>query len=346
MAASRRGFTLIELLVVIAIIAVLIGLLLPAVQKVREAANRMKCANNLKQLALACVQYETTRFAYPRGNAPGGTFPDGGNTSWLFQCLEYTEQSALYQQAVARGSLAAAVTAGILPASPPLVRCPSDGWELQEKRYCNYIASTGPQCNNPPTGCTSPFQFHCNAEVGSGNNVPPPLDPPTHPGYGPSHSWGSTNLAGNVRGMFARGGAVIRLADVTDGTSNTILLGETLPEFCEFQRYNSGSSGWAGGNYIAQGQTIQPINWKIDPVPLGVAYTSNCKTGCPPYNPSGDFNRCMWNWSTTWGFKSKHTGGANFAFADGSVHFLRETIDMRTYQYLGCRHDSQAVTLP
>src|SRR5262245_2331935 len=158
---SRRGFTLIELLVVIAIIAILIGLLLPAVQKVREAANRMKCQNALKQLALGCLNFETTHGAFPRGNAPTGTFPDGGNTSWMCQALGYTEQDALYREVVAAGSLNNAVSRGILPARTPLSRCPSDGWELQDGRLFNYVASTGPQCNNPSGGCDSPFQLHC-----------------------------------------------------------------------------------------------------------------------------------------------------------------------------------------
>jgi prepilin-type processing-associated H-X9-DG protein len=136
--------------------------------------------------------------------------------------------------------------------------------------------------------------------------------------------------------MFTRGGTTIRASNVRDGLSNTLLLGELLTEFSEFQRYNAGQ-GWAGGNYVAQGQTIQPINWRIEPVPVGVAWAS---TTCV------DPNRCLWNWAVTWGFKSNHTNGVNFAFADGSVRFISETIDHRLYQYLGCRHDGQPVTLP
>jgi prepilin-type processing-associated H-X9-DG protein len=161
-------------------------------------------------------------------------------------------------------------------------------------------------------------------------------------------SWGNTDKIGLVRGMFSRGGsdgrggATIRVSDVTDGTSNTLLLGEILPEFSEFQRYNAsdgaGAAGWAGGNDVAQGQTIQPINWPVDPVPLTVTRFQPC-SAC-----TGDRNRCLWNWAVTWGFKSNHPGGANFALADGSVVFLSELINHRTYQYLGCRNDGQTVS--
>jgi prepilin-type N-terminal cleavage/methylation domain-containing protein/prepilin-type processing-associated H-X9-DG protein len=366
----RSGFTLVELLVVIAIIGVLVALLLPAVQAAREAARRMQCQNNLKQWALGCHNFENTRKYFPRGNnaVAGKPFPESGNGSWMLLALGYLEQGSLYDQIVAFGSLAQATNptsppspagaVGVLPVRLPLSRCPSDGWILTganavtDPGLCNYIASTGPQCNNPPAGCPAPFQLHCNGVSQPGmtgtNVVPPTLSPLTHPGYPASATHGTTAVTPNVRGMFSRGGATIGFNEVTDGTSNTLFLGETLPQFCEFQIYNGAppgtkGSGWAGGNHIAQGQTIQPINWKIDKQnPINDVFGSclcNAQT-----NPSGDLSRCIMNWHVTWGFKSNHPGGSQFALVDGSVRFVSQTIEHRTYQYLGCRHDGQPVS--
>ena len=354
----RPAFTLIELLVVIAIIAILIALLVPAVQKVRESAARTQCYNNLKQLALACHSYEGAHKRFPRGNEypASANFATGDNgASWLFVVLPYIEQGPLYNQIVAAGTINNAFAKGLIPPPVlPFTRCPSDSWDLSNGLLCNYVGSSGPQCNNPPTtgGCNTPiFQPYCNGD-NSGQTVPNTLDPRTYAGYDASATWGSPTTTGKsldanlVRGMFARGGATIKMAHVTDGTSNTILLGEILPEFSEFQRYTT--DGWIAGNDVSQGQTIQPINWPIDPVPMNgpANYAAECIA--PPHGtfcPNGP-THCMWNWHVTWGFHSKHTGGANFAFADGTVRFIDQNINHQVYQYLGCRHDNQPVTLP
>src|SRR3954471_2524328 len=204
---SRSAFTLVELLVVIAIIGVLVALLLPAVQSARESARRTQCSNHQKQLALGCLNFEASRGFLPKGNYATGTFPEGGNVSWLFVALGQIEAGNLYDQVVSTGSLSNAVTRGILPAAPKIIRCPSDVFEPKNARHSSYVGSTGPTCNNPPSGCPAPFQLHCNGQVmvHSIDVAPPPLSPPTHPGYEPSITHGSTSFAEGTRGMFARG---------------------------------------------------------------------------------------------------------------------------------------------
>src|SRR5262249_49652676 len=143
-AIRHRGFTLIELLVVIAIIAVLIGLLLPAVQKVREAANRMKCANNLKQIGLACLAYESAHRILP----PGRNATTGG--SLHVYILPYMEQENLYQEIHRFNTIDAALAARVLPRTFPYAPRPSDGDEPGNPRYCNYHGSTAPHRNPGP----------------------------------------------------------------------------------------------------------------------------------------------------------------------------------------------------
>jgi prepilin-type processing-associated H-X9-DG protein len=309
--------------------------------------------NAEKQFALGCHNFENTKGYFPRGNNPGSLnpWPESSDSSWLFLALGYLEQNPLYEKVVASGSMANAFTQGLLPAKIAQVRCPSDGWESRNLRLCNYVGSTGPTCNIPPSGCPAPFQLHCNGDLAP-SPIPTALSPPTHPGYAPSTTWGNTHIRENTRGLFARGGNLdgvndspfIRIAHITDGTSNTLMIGETLPQFCEFQRYNGPTGvGWAGGNYIAQGQTIQPLNWKIDKTDAAAFASCDCNATT---NPSGDKARCIMNWATTWGFKSNHPNGANFALADGSVKFLTDNIEMRTYQYLGCRDDGQPANVP
>jgi prepilin-type N-terminal cleavage/methylation domain-containing protein/prepilin-type processing-associated H-X9-DG protein len=385
--SRQHGFTLIELLVVIAIIAVLIGLLLPAVQKVREAAARMKCSNNLKQYGLAVHSYFGNFGACPRNEwarSPANDFWFSCKGSWQVQLLPYMEQNNLLNglpnrdqiggtniMNLANGNwsgwndgggttLPAALKVGKLPYG----RCPSDGYEPDNPNLTNYMGSMGPQCLwgegcsgnglNVPPGIVSagngdaygsPFAPYCNGKPSGpyGNYVPTGtyFAPGTalFPGYtGSPDNGGDGNGPGdsesNVRGFFNRAGAKISLL-AQDGTSNTLLIGESLPEYncggvSGYPKAGSYSGWWTNDGAHAMISTIIPINYQV------LKDDSNTVCASRP-------GRSRNNWAVADGFKSNHTGGANFVFADGSVHFLSQSIDMWTYQKLGCRNDGQVV---
>ncbi len=346
------AFTLIELLVVIAIIAVLIGLLLPAVQKVREAANRMKCSNNLRQLALACHTYHDANNYFP----PGGWLGDRSGVnwgddrgSWLVFTLPYLEQGNVYnliphifldpnamstnpisypvadQNPIGRAWRTSTNPTGVLPAKLPYGRCPSDDYQPDNIQYSNYLGSTGSQCSPGPCGY-NPFYKYCEPSAANGLG--------TNWGYGWSPDHGNTFDSSQVRGIFNRLGCFINMAMVSDGLSNTIMLGECTISQNDQLRFNTGDfwHGWAGyngGNAIAS--TIIPINYYTDP---------NDTNWCN--NPANN----IWNWDLSLGFKSKHPGGANFAFGDGSGHFISQNIDPYTFNLMGCRNDGESFTMP
>jgi len=317
----KRGFTLIELLVVIAIIAILIALLVPAVQKVREAAARMQCSNNLKQLALACHAYADSN---SKKLPPGGYYNWDQRGTWHVYVLPYMEQSGLYNQlqAAAGGplmttpnSLGKAEASGVVVRDQkgylPYGRCPSDDLE-PTKTVSNYVGSLGPQC---ATSCNGDNRF---------NGM---CDQPANGRWTSSQPWehGNTLSADQLRGVFNRLGATVMFpASITDGTSNTIMIGEQMGKVNDHIRqygcwwdYNGGSS---------HGHTLAPINF-VRPNDLD--------------SYGGSISACAWN--IVWGFGSRHTGGANFAFCDGSVHFLSSSIDIMSYNRLGCRNDEMPV---
>jgi prepilin-type N-terminal cleavage/methylation domain-containing protein/prepilin-type processing-associated H-X9-DG protein len=351
-ARPDEAFTLIELLVVIAIIAILIGLLLPAVQKIREAAARMKCSNNLKQFGLACHNYHDTNNTFPPGSMqlPLAVYDwRGDKGSWLVLTLPYMEQDNLYKTFPNLGTPGYSSVANSPMGGPlagrftlPYGRCPSDDWDATAP-VCNYVGNTGPQCQGNGTGtgsnCAySPFEKYCDP-LGNGLG---------DWGYRASPAFGDGAKGGDLRGIFFRtalqGG--MRMGDVPDGLTNTFLIGETIiAENSYIQRggdfvYVGGN--WAfgnGGNNI--GTTIVPLNYKL----TAGTYCHLDNSG-KAANPKGDPARSVDNWALEFAFKSRHSGGANFVFCDGSVHFVSDSIDARTYNLLGCRNDGQVFTLP
>ena len=332
--SHRHGFTLIELLVVIAIIAVLIGLLLPAVQKVREAANRLKCQNNLKQLGLALHNYESTHKQFPPAgksygwcnSQPAGFAADPVtyNLHGLVLLLPYLEQNALYQRynpnaassslnrclqpAVNNGPLAgdpiASGNGALAATAVPLFRCPTDTGEpfLPDNDFYGVGANVG--VRPPKTNydfSVMYWEWRCNAWV---------------------------KTPGQTRRMFGEN-STTRVADVTDGLSNTIAMGETT-----LDNANGTCPAWAYRGWVqvgvdpAQGINIWMSSWTNPPNPQG-------NRPPPRHGKVGS-----WSWPG-----SLHSGGCNFTFGDGSVRFLAETTARVTMERLAMMADSQPVSL-
>jgi len=303
------AFTLVELLVVIAIIGILVALLLPAIQAAREAARRTECNNNLKQLGLGLQNYHDTYKRFPIGsnneNINGTTryiWQSGRHRkgSVLVKLLPFIEEKGLYDPLLQDGDVNAQIYAVTPRPQIDAYRCPSDPYENTSAPPANYATSMGAQ-RMGGRQCTQ-YNGHL-------------VGPTSH---------GSTNDGNNVSGIFSRYIWSAKLAEVTDGTSTTIIMGEILP-YCGDHH----QGGWFNPNALWTATTA-PINFPTCPdVPPGFSGANGC-------NAHG-------NWQTSQGFKSKHPGGAQFVFCDGSVHFLNESIDYTTYQRLGCRRDGQTV---
>jgi len=369
-ASARRGFTLIELLVVIAIIAVLIGLLLPAVQAAREAARRAQCVNNLKQIGIALHNYHDVNLTFPLGgsNRNDSNALNDNSLAWRAMILAHMEGTTLFNNF--NMSLNPTSTANTFDQGawytlwvtvPNSFLCPSDGKNgnglLPLGRYSTglgqFTQATDRTPIDPRTGQPTPWVAVSNYLGSWGDNYAGgPLNGglpwetyngtdtiPVQPRigyfgywgtpYGPPPSW--TFGAGSLRGIFDYGFAkVVGIPGITDGTSNTICVGECLPEMRANLAFyiNNGACG---------GTTV-PINFNSNAIAPGAP-------GCNKVDSWECCNApgCRFSAAAV-GFKSRHPGGANFLFCDGSVKFLKASINMGTYCALGSRAGGEVIS--
>lgn len=330
-ADRRAGFTLVELLVVIAIIGVMVGLLLPAVQAAREAARRMSCQNNLKQIGLACHNYESTFKQFPHGtmdNNPANVLPNNVWTAgpWrkgsvLVKILPFMEQTALMDRLDFRGDVVAQiVAAGYAGASGTrmsIYACPSDGTSgtrlTGAQQFYNYATSMGNQ--------NMPGQFGCNLYPNDSINTRAQNVLGGNLFGNGAIGHGSVNGATNVSGVFSRYSWAAKLRDITDGTTNTIMIGEILPVCGDHHR-----GGWYDPNALWTATTG------------GINFNTCRKRGVSDTAQNCNDHR---NWMTSQAFKSDHPGGAQFVLCDASVSFLSDSIDYLLYQQLGSRNDGE-----
>jgi prepilin-type N-terminal cleavage/methylation domain-containing protein/prepilin-type processing-associated H-X9-DG protein len=335
--SSRRGFTLIELLVVIAIIAVLIALLLPAVQAAREAARRAQCVNNLKQLWLAVANYESSNGCFPsesiKGNPANACF--ALLYSWEVAILPYLEQPAAFNALNFNGqagynSVRNFTGFGVKVNS---LVCPSDT----------------PQSPLPAGDILNPQTSYAGVG-GLTENV--------------YYGWGGTTNANRCNaidseGIFGQPDICLAIKDVTDGTSSTAAIGEQ----CHFPGEASSTTFHLGYATAAFGL---PSPYPNDVRDSAIAFMVPMPNSKPSMTSSSDIGTCGGPFGSTvysmgngigwlnvpqciqslgqFGFHSLHPGGVNFAFADGSVHFIKSTINLNVYHAIGTVNFGEVVS--
>ncbi|HEV7282524.1 MAG TPA: DUF1559 domain-containing protein [Pirellulaceae bacterium] len=335
--SRRSGFTLVELLVVIAIIGVLVALLLPAVQAAREAANRMSCSNNLKQIGLALHNHHDTYKRLPPG-AANNTPPFGKSgtaqwgASWMVYILPFIEQGAMYDRLTfdktyndtTPGGPVQAVGNLATPSGAPLLagyRCPSSPLEREmsisppSATVPDYVGIAGALTNTTLT----PVPFTAVGEVASG----------TH-----------GNIATNGALYF---NSKVKFAGFTDGLSNTMLASEasdfiTLDAASNFQKVDY-RPGVQHSFYMGSASSTERCFNTTS-----VKYAINAKKGyaiAPVHHAQG----VSQNGGNNSPLRSAHPGGVNAAYGDGSVRNLNTSTDMLTLIYMSVRNDGQVVNL-
>ena len=304
---TRDGFTLVELLVVIAIIGILIGMLLPAVQTVRAAARRISCANQTRQLALGCLNYESAFKRLPAGqhnNAISGSDANSNGWGWKTLILPYMEQGNLEAQFDIDLKMNHAANINLVRTIVPTYNCPAD-----------------PGLNDELIVESTTLQFSRSSYIGNAGSFQR-SGLPSHDAY--------NGVLTRTADQRHEG---VKLSDITDGLSNTMLAGESL-------KFGTTWDPSMFGFVFANGNASQSLGQMRHGEGL-----------INPKNPvtNGDENGT---------FASNHEGGINFSFVDGSVHFISDTIfhnrmsfeeflvnpsELGAYQRLFSRNDGQVV---
>ncbi len=317
---SARGFTLIELLVVISIIAVLIALLLPAVQSAREAARRMQCTNNLKQVGLAMHNYESANTCFPPGyfslKDPVTFENDGPGWGWAARALGHMEQTALYNSVnfVIGIEFPDNQTARLTTLATFF--CPSDA--TRTDTFTVVDSTTNNSTPGAPICDVASSNYVGSVGTGDPSSLYPYIidDDDGPPGRD------------NGNGIFFRNKCVT-IAAITDGTSQTFLAGE--------RSQNLSRATWTGAVTNAAVPLVALQGGAgFDPEGGGALVLSHTGEGHGPNSPSG-----LAHGDQYW---SRHPGGANFLFCDGSVRFIKELVGFTIFQAIATRQGGEVVS--
>jgi prepilin-type N-terminal cleavage/methylation domain-containing protein/prepilin-type processing-associated H-X9-DG protein len=315
---ERPAFTLVELLVVIAIIGILVGLLLPAVQAAREAARRMSCSNNIRQLGLALHNYESTHKVIPPSRI-SVTSPVIFQQSWVSMILPYLEQTSVYSAYQHGQPWYAAVNDPLTTVKLPTMTCPSAPTDRDYPTQNLYTAIT----NNTRTSARPLWGYSDYGSINAVRNAAFVVS-------------GLPSLGTReVLGAMARGPAGVKFAAITDGLSNTIVVAEGAGRPSIFvsgkKMMNPRTGNIAFGTpFVADGWGWADINggFSIDGANSLGAQNDTSSSGNTTLVPNGT---CFMNCTNDSELYSFHNGGAQFLFGDGSVQFLSQSISGATF---------------